>query len=292
MKNLMRSDIKGIMAMVVTSVCWSLSGLFIKLIDWHPITIAGARSLIATLFILAVVRRPKLSFDKNQIVAAISYSCTMLLFVYANKNTTSANAILLQYGSPVYVMLLSGIMLKEKPLPEQIGALIAIVIGMCLFFADSLSLGHLNGDIAAVLAGMTFAIHTLFMRRQKEGSPIESLLISHGMTAIISLLISIFLPPPIISKRSVAAIFGLGIVQIGFAAVFFSYAIKRISAIQSSLISIIEPALNPVWVYLAIGEKPSRLAILGGVIIISAVVISSIFSVSHSSRALSIDREE
>jgi drug/metabolite transporter (DMT)-like permease len=112
------------------------------------------------------------------------------------------------------------------------------------------------------------------------------------MTAIISLLISIFLPPPIISKRSVAAIFGLGIVQIGFAAVFFSYAIKRISAIQSSLISIIEPALNPVWVYLAIGEKPSRLAILGGVIIISAVVISSIFSVSRSSRALSIDREE
>jgi len=285
----MRSDIKGIMAMVATSVCWSLSGLFIKLIDWHPIAIAGARSLVAALFIFAVVRKPKLNFCKNQIIAAISYSCTMLLFVYANKNTTSANAILLQYGAPVYVMLLSGVMLKEKPLPEQIGALIAIVIGMCLFFADSLSLGHIKGDVAAVLAGMTFAIHMLFMRQQKEGSPIESLFISHCMTAIVSLLICIFLPPPVISKRSVAAILGLGIVQIGFSAVFFSYAIKRITAIQSSLISIIEPALNPVWVYLAIGEKPSRMAILGGVIILSAVVISSIFSVSRSARPSSMD---
>ncbi|MFZ5860714.1 MAG: DMT family transporter [Spirochaetota bacterium] len=280
----MRRDIKGILAMVGTAVFWSLGGLFIKLIDWHPVTIAGARSLIAALFILAVVRKPKLNFSRNQVLAAVAYSFTMLLFVYANKHTTSANAILLQYGAPVYVMLLSGIILGERPLPEQIGALVAIVVGMGLFFADSLSLGHLVGDIAAVLAGITFAIHILFMRRQKEGSPLESLLLGHGMTAVIALAISVFLPAPVMSGKAIAAIFGLGIVQIGFAALLFSYAIKRISAIQSSLIAIIEPALNPVWVFLVIGEKPTARAILGGTIIIAAVVMSSVVSISKASR--------
>lgn len=280
----MRRDIKGIMAMAATAVCWSLGGLFIKLVDWPTVTIAGARSLIAALFILAVVRRPKLNFGKNQIIAAVAYSFTMLLFIYANKHTTSANAILLQYGAPVYVMLLSGVMLGERPLPEQVGALVAIVVGMGLFFADSLSLGHLAGDIAAVGSGLTFAVHILFMRRQKGGSPIESLLLSHGMTAIVALCISLFLPAPVMNAKSIASIFSLGIVQIGFAAVFFSFAIKRISAIQSSLIAIIEPALNPVWVFLVIGEKPTGLAIVGGVIIVAAVVVSSVISVSRGAR--------
>jgi len=280
----MRHDIKGIMAMAATAVCWSLSGLFIKLVDWPPVTIAGARSLIAALFILAVVRRPKLNFGRDQIIAAVAYSFTMLLFVYANKHTTSANAILLQYGAPVYVMILSGAMLGERPLPEQIGALVAIVVGMGLFFVESLSLGHLAGDIAAVAAGVTFAVHILFMRRQKEGSPIESLLLGHGLTAVVALGISLFLPAPVMNAKSIASIFGLGIVQIGLAAVFFSFAIKRISAIQSSLIAVIEPALNPLWVFLAIGEKPTGLAIVGGGIIIAAVVVSSVISVSRDAR--------
>ncbi|MEN6500286.1 MAG: DMT family transporter [Rectinema sp.] len=280
----MRHDIKGIMAMAATAVCWSLSGLFIKLVDWPPVTIAGGRSLIAALFILAVVRRPKLNFGRNQIIAAVAYSFTMLLFVYANKHTTSANAILLQYGSPVYVMILSGAMLGERPLPEQIGALVAIVVGMGLFFVDSLSMGHLAGDIAAVAAGVTFAVHILFMRRQKEGSPIESLLLGHGLTAIVALGISLFFPAPVMNAKSIASIFGLGIVQIGLAAVFFSFAIKRISAIQSSLIAVIEPALNPLWVFLAIGEKPTGLAIVGGGIIIAAVVVSSVISISRGAR--------
>lgn len=288
----MRRDIKGILAMVGTAVAWSLGGLFIKLIDWHPVTIAGARSLIAALFILAIVRKPKLNFSKNQVLAAVAYSFTMLLFVYANKHTTSANAILLQYGAPVYVMLLSGIMLGERPLPEQIGALVAIVFGMGLFFADSLSLGHLMGDVAAVMAGITFAIHILFMRRQKEGSPLESLLLGHALTAVVALAISVFLPSPVMSGQALAAVLGLGIVQIGFAALLFSYAIKRVSAIQSSLIAIIEPALNPVWVFIAIGEKPTGHAIVGGVIIIAAVVVSSVFTIARDSRNASNSLKE
>ncbi len=256
----MRRDTKGIIAMVMTATFWSLGGLFIKLIDWNPITIAGARSLIAALFLLATMRRPKFTFSVNQIVAAVAYSFTMLLFVYANKHTTSANAILLQYGAPVYVMLLSGMILKERPAPEQIGALVAIIAGMGLFFSDSLKAGHLVGDITAVVAGITFAVHILFMRRQKEGSPLESLFLGHALTAIIALSISIFLPAPIMNAKSIAAIFGLGILQIGLAGLAFSYAIVRISAIQSSLIAIIEPALNPVWVFLVVGEVPSSRA--------------------------------
>jgi len=109
---------------------------------------------------------------------------------------------------------------------------------------------------------------------------------------VIALAISVFLPAPVMSGKAIAAIFGLGIVQIGFAAFMFSYAIKRISAIQSSLIAIIEPALNPVWVYLAIGEKPTGRAILGGAIIIAAVAVSSVFSIARDSRNASNPRKE
>jgi len=280
----MRRETKGIFAMLVAAFLWSLGGLFIKLIDWNSITIAGARSLIAAVFILATMKKPKFTFSVNQIVAAVANAGTMLLFIYANKHTTSANAILLQYGAPVYIMLLSGILVKERPAPEQVGALIAIVAGMGLFFSDSLQAGHLMGDIVAVLSGFTFAIHILFMRRQKEGSPLESLFLSHALTAVIGIVASLFLPAPVINVKSVAAIFGLGILQIGVAGLAFSYSIVRISAIQGSLIAIIEPALNPVWVFLVVGEVPSSRAIVGGIIIVAAVVLSSVLSVSRAAR--------
>ncbi|MEJ5183867.1 MAG: DMT family transporter [Rectinemataceae bacterium] len=276
-----RSDLRGMLAMAGTAFCWSLGGLFIKLIDWHPFAIAGARSTVAALFILAVLRKPKITWSRDQLVAAFANALTMLLFVYANKHTSSANAILLQYGAPVYVALLSGIFLKERPLPEQILALFAVMGGMLLCFADSFSLGHLDGDIAAVLAGFTFAINLLFMRRQKEGSPLESFLMGHVITAICAGAISLFMPPVRLSLLSLGAVLALGVLQIGLAAVLFSYAIKRVTAIQSSLIAIIEPALNPVWVFLVLREAPTARAIAGGLIIVLAVSISSVITVSR-----------
>jgi drug/metabolite transporter (DMT)-like permease len=157
---------------------------------------------------------------------------------------------------------------------------------MLLFFMDSLGGGNFLGDIVAVLAGITFALNIVFLRKQKDASPIDSLLLGHIFTAIIAGSISLFLPAPVLSAKAFFAIGALGIVQIGMAAVLFSYGIKRITALESILTAVIEPLFNPLWVFLVTGEAPGLRAVTGGMVILGAVLISSMLSVRRSLRAV------
>jgi len=275
----------GLASLAVCALLWSLAGLFIKIIDWNPLAIAGSRSAVAGLFILIWIRKPKFTFSLPQIGAALAGSATMLLFVYANKATTSANAILLQYGAPIYTAILGIFLLKERPRVEHIAAFIAVAAGMILFFLGDLAGGNLLGNLAGVASGVTFALYYVFLRMQKDGSPLESNLLAHGFTAIIALIGACFLPAPKITPAAVAAILTLGVFQVGLAAVFLSYGIKRVPAIQGILIAAIEPITNPLWVFLATGETPGINAIAGGAIIVSAVLASSLVSMRKDAQA-------
>jgi len=268
----------GMAAMAGCALLWSLAGIFIKLVDWHPFAIAFGRSAIAAVFMLAWVRRPRFTFSASQMLAALCYSATMILFVYANKATTSANAILLQYGEPVYVAIIGSFLLKEKPRAEHIVAFVFVAIGMGLFFAGGLGGGSLPGNLAAAAAGLTFAMYVILMRKQKEGSPVESAIIAHVITAVVSFIGCLFLPMPSFDAKSLAAIAGLGVLQIGMASILFAFGIRRITALDSSLIGVLEPVFNPLWVFLATGEAPGPSALAGGGIIIAAVVGSTLFS--------------
>lgn len=276
----------GTLAMAGCAFLWSTAGIFIKLVDWQPFAIAGARSAIAAVFLWIVIRRPRFTFSFDQVSTALAYAATMILFVFANKHTTSANAILLQYGAPVYVAILGSVMLKERPRIEHWLALVAVCVGMVLFFMDSLGGGNFLGDVIAALAGVTFALNIVMLRKQKNASPIDSLLLGHIFTAIIAGGISLFMPAPVLTAKSLLAVGALGIVQIGLAAILFSYGIKRITALESILTAVIEPLFNPLWVFLATGEAPGLRALSGGFVIIGAVLISSIVSVRRSSRAV------
>jgi drug/metabolite transporter (DMT)-like permease len=267
------------------ALLWSLAGLFIKLIDWNPFAIAFGRSAIAALFIFVWLRRPRFTFSLPQVLAAMAYSATMLLFVYANKATTSANAILLQYGEPVYVAIIGSFVLKERPKAEHWIAFAFVALGMGLFFAGGIGGGSAPGNIAAALAGLTFALYAIFMRKQKEGSPLESALLAHLMTAAVSFVGCLFLPAPRIDAASLAAIAGLGILQIGLASVLFAVGIKRVTALDSSLIGVLEPVFNPVWVFLATGEAPGLNALAGGGIIIAAVLGSTLVTLRRNAAA-------
>ncbi len=274
----------GVAAMAACALLWSLAGIFIKLVDWHPLAIACGRSAIAALFLLAWLRKPRFTFSKPQVLAALANTATMLLFVYANKATTAANAILLQYGSPIYVAIIGSFVLKERPRAEHWTAFAFVALGMGLFFAGGLGGGSLAGNIAAVAAGITFALYMIFMRMQKDGSPLESVLLSHLMTAAIAFIACLFLPAPSFDARSLAAIAGLGILQIGLASVFLAIGIKRITAVDACLVGVLEPVFNPLWVFLATREAPSPGALAGGGIIIAAVVISTLVSIRRSAR--------
>ena len=276
----------GVLAMAATAFLWSLAGLFIKVIDWNPIAIAGSRSLIASMVIFIYLKHPKIHLSFPQIAAAVANAATMLLFVSANKTTTAANAIILQYFAPVLTVFIGALLLKERARVEHLVALPLVAAGMIVMFFDELGGGRLLGNVLAILSAVTFSFYFVFMRMQKDGSPLESILLSHWLTAGICLLLSLFLPLPQVTSKSLAAVAMLGVVQIGLSAILFSFAIKRVSAVQANLIAVIEPVFNPVWVFFAIGEAPGTNALLGGGIIIFAVTMASMISARRREEAV------
>ncbi|MDR2184469.1 MAG: DMT family transporter [Treponema sp.] len=295
-------------AIFLCAVLWSTSGLFIKLVDWHPILIAGGRSFIAALFMggirLLSGRRiraiRKAGTDAGGIHAGgvraggvraggglsgkrafsvwaggIAYAVTMLSFVIANKLTASANAILLQYSAPVWAAVLGWLLVKEKPRWDHWGALVLVMLGMLLFFKDGLAGGALLGDALAVFSGICFGANSVFMRMGKEGNPADAMLLSHIITAVFSIPF-FFAYPPALTPGSAGAILFMGIFQIGCASLLFSYGIRRVRAVQAMLTAMIEPVLNPVWVLLITRERPAAEALAGGGVIVAAVIISSL----------------
>jgi drug/metabolite transporter (DMT)-like permease len=275
----------GQLAVALCAICWSTSGLFIKMLNWHPVVIAGGRSFIAALFMLAikclVSQKKALAHIRanNHILAMTAAGCcyagTMITFVIANKLTASANVILLQYSAPVWACLLAWLLIKEKPGWEHWTALVLVGGGMILFFKDGLESGAMIGDIIAVISGIFFGANSVFMRMQKDSNPADSMLLAHSITALFAVPFFVMFSPTF-TPSATAAITFMGIIQIGCASLLFSYGIKRINAIQAMLTASIEPALNPLWVLIIIGEKPSSAALLGGTIILFAVVFSSI----------------
>ena len=268
----------GILAMVATAFLWSIAGLFIKVIDWHPFAIAAARSAVSSLVLLAWLKRPRIHWSPAQLGAALAQTATMLLFVTANKTTTAANAILLQYIGPVFTAIIGAWLLKERTRWEHWVSFVFVAGGMVLLFMDKLGGGRLLGNVLAVLSGLAFSFCFVFLRMQKDASPLESMLLAHWFTAAIGLAVSLFLPLPVFTWKAAGAIAALGLFQVGVAAILFAAAIKRITAVLANLIAVIEPVFNPVWVFLALGERPGLNALAGGAIIIAAVTGAAIIS--------------
>ncbi|MDR1302772.1 MAG: DMT family transporter [Treponema sp.] len=280
------SQTMGQGAIFLCALLWSTSGLCIKLVPWHPVLIAGARSCIAALFLWGM----RLLFKRKRggtttllplFAAGLAYAATMITFVIANKLTTSANAILLQYSAPLWAAIIGWVLIKEKLYWEHWGTLLLVIAGLFIFFKDSLGGGTLGGDCIAVLSGIFFGTNSVCMRMQKDGNPADAMLLSHILCAAFAIPF-MFLYPPSLSIGSIGAVLFMGTLQIGLASLLFAYGIKRVSAIQAMLTAVIEPVLNPLWVLLVTGEWPSLSALLGGSLILSAVCISSIIGKQRS----------
>lgn len=256
--------------MAATALIWSSGGLAIKLVDWNPMAITGVRSALAAITLIVLFRR-KLSFKLSPIgMAAAGYAGLLITNVVATKWTTSANAILLAYTAPVYVALLAPWLLKEKTNRSDWFFIFATVGGMVLFFLDKLSPTGMWGNIVAVSTGMSYAVFTLCMRAQKASSPVESVILGHLLTFTCGLP---FMFTGMPSVETWLGLVYLGIFQQGVSLALYTWAIKRLGALEAILIMMLEPIFNPVWVALGYGEMPGMWAIIGGVIVISAVTL-------------------
>jgi drug/metabolite transporter (DMT)-like permease len=264
---------KAEVSLFLAAVLWSTGGILIKWVEWHPLAIAGGRSAIAALVLLFAVRRFHLSFSGIKVAGAVAYTLTVALFVAANKLTTAANAILLQYTAPIHIALFGAWFLGERTSLVDWISIAAVMLGMVLFFFDSLTTAGMIGNVLAVMSGLSFAWLALLLRKQKDGSPIESILLGNILTALIG---APFFFESMPSATSVVGLLLLGIFQLGIPYVLYGQAVKHVTALEATLIPALEPILNPIWVLLLMGEKPGAWALIGGVIVLLAITVRSV----------------
>jgi drug/metabolite transporter (DMT)-like permease len=264
---------RAVIYLIITALLWSTGGSLIKMVAWNPMAIAGTRSVIAALVMLAFRRRMSFNWGFAQLGGAVCYAGTVIFFVAATKLTTAANAILLQYTAPIYVALLSYWFLRERITRSDLVTIFAAFGGMILFFLDNLSKGAFWGNIIAILSGIAFAGTALFLRKQKDHSPLESVFLGNILTFLIGVS---FMVRPLPDTSGWFGLILLGVFQLGVSYILYAEAIKHVTALEGILIPILEPILNPVWVFLLIGEVPGNWAIVGGIIVLISVTLRCI----------------
>lgn len=265
---------KSLFLLAFAATLWSAGGIIIKSINWNPAAISGMRSLIASIVILAWIKRPRFTWSRWQIGGAIAYSFCCGLFVVATKYTTAANAIMLQYTGPIYVALFGHWFLHEKTSAWDWGAIIVTVGGMALFFLDKLSPEGTTGNILAIISGIAFAWLALFLRKQKDGSPVESVLLGNWIIAAVFAPFMFQSAPAAFSDWTLLAV--LGIFQLAAPYILYTKAIANVTALEAVLIPVVEPLLNPVWVMLFYGESPGRWSVAGAAVVLAGIIGRSI----------------
>lgn len=261
----------AIVLLVVASLMWSLGGVLIKLVNWNPVAIAGIRSAIAAVVIFPFLERPRFSWSRTELGGAVGYAATVVLCVTATKATTAANAIVLQYSSPIYVALFSHWFLSERVSHLDWAATLLVIGGMALFFLDKLSATGLWGNLAAIGSGISMAVMVMFLRKQKDGSPLSSIFLGNLMAALVALPFALRSLPS--DPKSWLGLGLLGTVQLGIPFVLYAFSIKHVSALEAILVSVLEPILNPIWVLLWLGEMPGKWSLAGGIVVLVTVTL-------------------
>src|SRR5437588_2184299 len=264
-----------LMLVLGAAILWSTGGLFIKATHLSAFELSFGRSLLAAITIVFFTRREGFGINRISAITSILYAALLILFVLATKLTTAANAIFLQYTAPVYVLILEPIFYKEKFRVRDLATVVACVAGMSLFFVGKLRPEDVSGNLLALASGVCFALFFLLLRHSKARE------VNRASSAIYGNLIVVLICAPAfftaagrgISGSDLARIAYLGIVQIGFAYLLFTLAMARgVRSLDAGIIGYVEPVLNPIWVFLFIGEHPSNWAIVGGTIIIVSVI--------------------
>ena len=269
---------RAILEMLLCAALWSIAGIFIKLIPWNSIVIAALRSLIAGLVMFVYMRARGIGFtaDRRSLAGGAALCLTLTCFVAANKLTTAANSIVLQFTAPMFIVVFSALFLKKRFSRADVLAVVLTMAGISLFFFDQLTPGHLAGNCVAIFAGMAFACYYMSLEGASESQRMSAILIAHGLTFLVGLPFT-FVYPPELSAAPVACILVLGVVQLGIPYVLLGRASGACPPLACSLLGAVEPLLNPVWVFIFDGEAPGLWALIGGVVVVATITVWCVY---------------
>ncbi len=297
---------------VLAAALFSTGGAAIKACALTGWQVACFRSGVAAIAILLLLPAARRGWSWRTLVVGLAYAATMVLYVSANKLTTAANTIFLQSTAPLYILLLGPWLLREPIRRRDVPVMILVAVGLMMMMGGShdpqaTATNPPVGNILGALAGLSWAVTLVALRWLGRAGPLprgellgrsgvaqakacgslgsdrlpsmsaDSTIAAVAVGNLIAFAVALPWALPIADSRPIdwAVIAFLGIFQIGLAYVFLSSGIGRITALETSLLLLIEPVLNPIWALLVHGERPTGWALLGGLLILGATVLKS-----------------
>ncbi len=265
---------------IAAAALFSTGGAAIKGTALTAFQVAGFRSAVAALVLVLLLPAARRGFGWDLLPAAVAYAGTLVCFVVATKLTTSAAAIFLQSTAPIWILLLAPLLLQERIRLADLPAVGLAAAGLALVFLGSRDPAATAprpelGNLVALASGLFYALLMVTLRRLSRDSPagsdrsLPATVLGNGLAFVATLPLA--LPVASVRPADVAAILYLGAIQIGFAYWLFAKGLKRLPALEVSLLVLLEPVLNPLWTWLTSGERPSALASTGGAIMIVAL---------------------
>ncbi|MCR5576091.1 MAG: DMT family transporter [Oscillospiraceae bacterium] len=264
--------------MLLCAALWSIAGIFIKLIPWNAFAVAGMRSLVAgvTIYICMRLMGCRYVLNRRTLIVGFFAGCTYLCFVTANKLTTSANAIVLQFTSPIFIVLYSALFFKKPVRKWDLAVVLVTLFGIALFFLDQLKPGYILGNFVAIAAGMFMAGMFVAVGELDTQERFSGIVNGQILTFLAGLPVFL-LTKPAVTGAIVLYILILGVFQLGLSYVLYVRASRYCPPLACCLLGAVEPLLNPVWVAIFDGERPGVFALLGAVVVIVSITVWSIF---------------
>ena len=262
---------KGTFYVLIAAMLFSLGGLCIKLVPWSPLAINGTRNLISAIIIgvyLKIIGH-KIVINPAVLFGAVCMSATTTLYTIANKLTTAANTIVLQFTAPVFVIFLMWMFFKERPKRVDIIASIMVFVGIIFFFVDGLSAGNMLGNVIAVLSGVGYA-GVFMMNSFKKSDSLSSIFLGQALSAVTG--IWFLFGETDFGVTAIGGILVLGVFQLAVAYMFMAKGLEEVNAVTASLTTAIEPILNPILVAIFYHETITPLSFVGAVIVIAGIV--------------------
>jgi DME family drug/metabolite transporter len=260
----------GRVSVFLAAAMWSTNGVFIKEIDADATSITFFRCFFAALFLVPLVRfrRPPKVFDT--VIGVAFFAALLWTFVASTKETTAANAIFLQYTAPFYVIALAPIILREQLRGIDLGAIAICLVGVGVLFGGNAGGGDVTGMALGLTSGLFFGLYMMWLRRMKYADSVLVTFIHSGAVALIFIAI-----PGVwdISGRDAALLALMAAVQFAIPYTLFARGVREVASAEASLIALVEPVMNPIWVVLIVGEEPTVATVIGGAIILTSLAL-------------------
>lgn len=263
---------KGVFYLLMTALCWSLAGLFIRASHLTGIGFSMMSSMVAIPLSL-IIHHQKLILNKRTLTVGLFQFLMSLTFIYANKLTTVANAIVLQYSSTIFVLIYQSIDLHKLPTKRQMGIIAIVFIGMALFFADSLTFSYLLGNILAIFSGACFGLQ-FYLNNKEDADAFSSTIYAYLFSLIVGSIYFKGLPPCKITDAF--GILGYGTLTMSIGGIFLALGISCTEAFTANLICMLEVILAPLWAFIFFHETVSIISFIGATLVVGGIILNLI----------------